>query len=115
MRAERSFQTGQQLVQRPPLGRQHLQQHHAGKDAVAFRHMPGKANAPTFLEAEQHVTLAHLSTDILEADACLDELEAMVLAHAVDHRGRGQGLDHPAGGLAIVDVVMQQQADQLVC
>ena len=114
MRAELSFQFGQELIERVFFRGQQLEQSQAGKDTVALRDVSRETDAAALLEAHQHVALLHLGADVFEADTGLEQFQPMRLTDAIDHRGGRQRLDHAATLASIDDVVMKQQANDLV-
>ena len=74
----------------------------------------GKADAAAFFKAQQDVALQHFGADVFEAHACLHQLQPVMRAHLIHHRGRGQRFDDASFALAIDDEMMEQQANDLV-
>ncbi len=73
-----------------------------------------ETDAAAFLRREQHAALEHFGAKILETHAGLDERQIIRRAHFVQHRSRRQRFHDASPALAIHNVVMQQQANQLM-
>src|SRR2546427_2245881 len=63
-----------------------VEEEETGDDPVTLRKMHREAKPPRLLAAHHRAGLLHLRTDVLEAHRHLVDLDAVLLAEAVDHR-----------------------------
>jgi hypothetical protein len=73
------LQAGDQLAQGLAFLGHHVGQQQRVEQAVALRQVALEADAARLLAAHQNLPLQHVVADILEADAVLDQLAAVLL------------------------------------
>ena len=97
-----------------PADRHSLQQQKPQQDAVPFRDVSFDAQAARFLASHEDILRQHQFADVFKADGGLKQRQIVFPGQKVHHAGCGDGLDHAATQMFVLDKVPQDDGKDAV-